>query len=502
LNPSKDRVVRCTRIAALAACVLASAAPAAAARTAKKPKLTSVRCASMCTDSRTVAPGGTISVRGKGLVRGMKVVFRARTTAAGQRAVSARAAGRTKLTAKVPANASSGRVYVKKGRARSNAAGPIVVRRLKPKPTTTPVSTTTAASAVTFTGTGMWIWYVNQSSGGDPNAIVTQAQAHGVSTVFVKSGDGTTFWPQFNAQFVGALKAGGLHVCAWQYVYGTDPSGEAAVAAAAVQAGADCFVIDAEKEYEGRYAQAQTYVQNLRTAIGPSYPVGLAGFPYVDYHPSFPYSVFLGPQGAQFNVPQIYWKEIGGGVDAVVSHAYRFNRPYGRTISPLGQLYDSPSSSDIVRFRQLVQAESSPGVSWWSWQAAQPAGWDAIGQPLPPFSGPPPAMDDATLGSGGKGDLVIWAQELLNGSGQSVPVDGQYGSATQQAVQSFQGSHGLPVTGQVDTATWNALLQYAPAQPNWSSGVSAASAGRRTGPKTATLRARRYEIPPQLGSSR
>jgi hypothetical protein len=458
----------------------------------------------VCAGVRTVAPGGTISLRGKGLSRGMKVVFRARTTAAGQRAVTAKAAGRTTLTAKVPANASSGRVYVRKGRVRSNAAGPITVRKLKPRTaTTTPVSTTSAASNATFTGTGMWIWYVNQSNGGDPNAIVSQAQAHGVSTVFVKSGDGTSYWSQFNSQFIGALKAGGLHVCAWQYVYGTNPSGEAAVAAQAVQAGADCFVIDAEKEYEGRYSQAQTYVQNLRAAIGPSYPVAFSSFPYVDYHPALPYSVFLGPQGAQFNVPQIYWKEIGGGVDAVVSHAYRFNRPYGRAIAPLGQLYNSPPTSDIVRFRQLVQAESSPGLSWWDWQEAQPAGWDAIGQPLPPFGGPQPATDDAVIGSGGKGDLVIWAQELLNGAGQSVTVDGQFGSGTQQAVQSFQGSHGLPVTGTVDTSTWNSLLQYAPAQPNWaSSGTSAASAGRRTGPKTARLPARRYEIAPHRGSSR
>jgi Putative peptidoglycan binding domain len=349
----------------------------------------------------------------------------------------------------------------------------------------------------------MWIWYVSKSSGGDPNAIIAQAQAHGVSTLFVKAGDGTTPWAQFNSQFVGTLKAAGLHVCAWQYVYGNDPGGEAAVAAQAVQAGADCFVIDAEKEYEGRYSQAQTYVNQLRAAIGPGYPVGLASFPFVDYHPALPYSVFLGPNGAQFDVPQVYWKEIGGGVDAVVSHTYRFNRPYGRTIAPLGQLYDNPPTTDIVRFRQLVQAESSPGLSWWDWQEAQPAEWDAISQPLPPFTGPPPATDDAVLASGGKGDLVIWAQELLNGSGQSVAVDGQFGSSTQQAVQAFQAAHGLPVTGQVDTPTWNALLAYPPAEPNWaSSGATAARAGHRTGPRTARLRARRYEIAPHLGSAR
>ena len=183
-------------------------------------------------------------------------------------------------------------------------------------------------------------------------------------------------------------------------------------------------------------------------------------------------------------MPQVYWKEIGGGVDAVVDHTYRFNRPYGRAIAPLGQLYDDPPLSDITRFRQLVQAEGSGGLSWWSWQETQPAEWDAIGQPLPPFAGPPPATDDAVLGSGAKGDLVVWAQELLNGSGQSVTVDGQFGPASQSAVQSFQGSHGLPASGQVDTPTWNALLQSVPAEPDWGGQASTARAGHRTGPKT------------------
>jgi len=477
--------------AALIACGAVASAQGADAATVK-PKLTSVRCLKLCAGSRTVAPGGYVSLKGHRLGKGMKVVFRARTNAARQHLVKASAVNRSTLTARVPGDASSGHVYVRKGRVRSNAAGPIKVR--KPRAGTVPVASTTQASAAEFTGNGMWIWYVSRSNGGNLQSIVAQAQAHDVSTVFVKSGDGTTYWPQFDAQLVGALKAGGLHVCAWQYVYGTSPSAEAAVAAQAIATGADCFVIDAEKEYEGRYRQAQTYVQKLRAAAGPAYPIGLAAFPYVDYHPAFPYSVFLGPQGAQFNAPQAYWKEIGGGIDNVVNHTYRFNRPYGRAMAPLGQVYDNPPVSDIVRFRQLAQAESSPGVSWWDWQEASPGEWDAVGGPLPPFAGPPPAGDDAVLGLRAKGDLVIWAQELLNGAGQPAAVDGSYGSGMQSAVQAFQGSHGLPVTGQVDTPTWNALLQFAPAEPDWGGNVSSARAGARTGPKTALLPARRYEI--------
>jgi hypothetical protein len=325
----------------------------------------------------------------------------------------------------------------------------------------------------------MWLWYVSKSSGGDPQAIADQARAHGISTVFVKSSDGTTWWSQFSPELVAALKAGGLRVCAWQYVYGASPETEAQLGAQAVSLGADCLVIDAEKEYEGRYAPAQRYIAALRQAIGPAFPVGLTSFPYVDYHPSLPYSVFLAPGGAQFDAPQVYWQEIGGGLDNVVNHAYRFNRLYGRPIAPLGQLYADPPPDQVVRFRQLVAADGSSGLSWWSWQAVSPAGWDAIAQPLGPLAPPEPAQDTASYGPGGKGDPVIWAQEHLNGAGAGVPVTGQFDPATQQAVEQFQASRGLPVTGVIDTATWNALLQVAPVMVDWTTTPPPARAALR-----------------------
>src|SRR5439155_2228943 len=135
-----------------------------------------------------------------------------------------------------------------------------------------------------------------------------------VRTVFIKSGDGTHRWGQFNARLVSALRAAGLHVCGWQYVYGTRPIAEANVAASARAAGAECFVIDAESEYQGRYVAAGQYMRRLRALVGQGFPIGLAPFPYVDYHPSFPYSVFLAPGAAQYDQPQMYWFTIGTSV--------------------------------------------------------------------------------------------------------------------------------------------------------------------------------------------
>src|SRR3979411_1047758 len=157
---------------------------------------------------------------------------------------------------------------------------------------------------------------MSQSNGGSVPAIAARAHAAGVTTLFIKSSDGShNYWSQFSPQLVSELHANGLKVCAWQYVYGAAPVGEANLGARAVANGADCLVIDAEAEYEGHYAAAQTYISNLRAKVGPAYPVGLSSFPYVSYHPSFPYSVFLGLGAAQYNAPQMYWKAIGVSVD-------------------------------------------------------------------------------------------------------------------------------------------------------------------------------------------
>ncbi len=199
------------------------------------------------------------------------------------------------------------------------------------------------------------------------------------------------------------------------------------------------------------------------------------------FHPSYPYSVFLGDGGAQFNVPQAYWKEIGGGVDQVVETTYNVNRPYGRPIVPIGQTYNQPPLEEIQRFRSLVAANGSTGHSWWSWQETQDPEWAAIGQPLPPFSGPPPSGAFVTVKRGNTGDLVLWAQEHLSAAGFPTAVDGDFGASTQQAVTSFQQSRGLPANGEIDTATWKKLLEQVP------------QAATKQ-PKSADLPARRDEI--------
>jgi hypothetical protein len=361
-----------------------------------------------------------------------------------------------------------------------------------------------------FASRAMWIWELDSSNGGNIPSIIATARQYKIQTLIIKAGDGSSVWSQFNAQTVAALHAGGLRVCAWQYVYGVNPLDEARVGAAAVSNGADCLLIDAESEYEGRYVQAQTYVSELRKLIGPRFPVALAGFPYIDFHPAFPYSVFLGPGGAQYNVPQMYWRDIGTTVDDVYAHTYAFNRVYGRPIFPIGQVYNHPPAHQVVRFRQLSRAYGASGVSWWDWQESPLSKWIALSRPTgtPAHFAASPAI--AMLGKGAVGDMVVWAQEHLVSAGFSTTIDGGYGNGTVAAVQGFQAAHGLIPDGVLGPATWQALLRVAPVPVVWTSKHgqrSATIAGLRGTrvlrlPKSASMHAKRDEIPGSLGSGR
>jgi hypothetical protein len=352
-----------------------------------------------------------------------------------------------------------------------------------------------------FDRPGMWIWYVSRSHGGDLGRIAARAKRSGIGTVYIKSGDSDDTWRQFNRPMVDRLHRAGLNVCAWQFVYGNKPLGEAKVGAASVRRGADCLVIDAEGHYEGKYAQADRYIRALRGRIGAEFPLSLASFPYVDFHPSFPYSVFMGPGGAQYNQPQMYWRAIGTSVREVYEHTYLFNRVYERPIYPIGQTYGGPTKGELKGFRRFAQSYDGLAPSWWSWQETSGPEWQALGSAIPgPVTGYRPVRRNPIMRRGNRGDLVVWAQMHLAGSGRSLPVTGFFGPKTQAAVRAFQRESGLSADGVIGQATWRRLLRVNPVRPRWSQPrsrrLARAAGSGAAAPLSASLPARAYEIDP------
>jgi hypothetical protein len=443
-------------------------------------RITSVRCvpeAKCSANPRQVSTRGTLLIAGKGLTAGMTVAFPGTPGAH----ISRNSPGShlrqstAGLLVTVPSSAHSGHIMVLLSHSRHTSSfGPIYVFRhaLHPPKKPAPLPATVGAvSGSAFDGQGMWIWYLSQSSGGSIPSVVAQAHAAGVTTVFVKSSDGSSnYWSQFSPQLVQELHANGLKVCAWQYVYGTNAAGEASLGARAAANGADCLVIDAEAEYEGRYAAAQTYITDLRAKVGPAFAIGLASFPYVSYHPSFPYSVFLGPNGAQYNAPQMYWKDIGVSVDTIYANTYIANRIYGRPIFPLGQTYAGVSTADVLRFREEAVDYGATGLSYWDWQETPAKLWSTLASPLAPLTSVMPNQAYPELGSGSKGDQVLWLQEHLASAVPAQETTGVFGSQTTSNLRAFQAAHAIPVSGKADAATWATLLALPPVAVDWTGG--------------------------------
>jgi hypothetical protein len=458
---------------------LAVALLAAGPATAATLRIASAKCvpAEHCQPNpHYVAPGGKLALTGTGLARGQLVLF-PRKSNRKKLITSKLRKSRVGLVVVAPPAAGSGRIRARDRYGHtSNAFGPIHVVK-PPSPRVGP-----PPSGTVFDGSGMWIWYLDKSDGGNLDAISARANAAGVKTVYIKSGDGATYWSQFSPLVVAGLKQRGLNVCAWQFVYGKVPSDEANIGAQAVQNGAQCLVIDAESDYEGRYAAAKTYMTTLRSQLQPGFPVGLTSFPYVDYHPSLPYSVFFA-NGADFNLPQVYWKDIGTSVDTAMQHTYVHNKIYGKPIFPLGQSYNDPPPEDMTRFRQLAAIYGSSGVSWWSWQASSDRGWQVVGTPVQPLTGYQPSQDWPLLKQASKGDETLWMQEHLATVDPTTPTSGTFDAATDTALRNFQAQRGIPVTGMTDAATWQALLALTPI------------AARSSSPRSATAAARKREIP-------
>lgn len=447
-------------------------------------KISGARCVpstACATKEHEVSERGTLLLQGSGLKSGQTVAFPRFYRASIARNSPGARLRSTKLGLEVtvPGDAHSGDIEVVLGGGRhSNGFGPIQVVKYKlhppapPPPPAPPSSVATTASGTAFAGQGMWIWYMSASDGGSVASIAAQAHAAGVTTLFIKSSDGpTNFWSQFTPQLVAELHANGLKVCAWQYVYGSEPIGEADLGAQAAADGAECLVIDAESQYEGHYAAAQKYIETLRAKVGPAYPVGLASFPYVNYHPSFPYSVFLGPNGAQFDVPQMYWHDIGTSVAEVYVNTFEQNLIYGRPILPLGQTYGGVSASEIDAFRSLASAYGAGGDSFWDWQESSATDWGALAEPLnTTLTVPQPEMTSPLLKEGAKSDQVLWLQEHLASAVPGQPTTGIFEATTKANLEQFQTAHGIPASGETDPNTWAAVLALPPVAVNWTGG--------------------------------
>lgn len=117
-----------------------------------------------------------------------------------------------------------------------------------------------------------------------------------------------------------------------------------------------------------------------------------------------------------------------------------------------------PLTEQAVRSYQQSKGLSVTGVvDAAMWQSLMGTETSGSGESTPPTGGTATgtyaSYSSTTLKRGSTGEAVVALQRALGG----IEADGEFGPLTEAAVMSFQGSKGLPQTGVVDTATWNAL---------------------------------------------
>jgi hypothetical protein len=228
-------------------------------------------------------------------------------------------------------------------------------------------------------GKGFMIWKVPSCEGGIAAEIARVAKEASLSHVLIKIADGPytynvdkTTKVDYVPAVVAALRAKGLQVWGWHYVYGYNPVGEAQMAVKRVkELGLDGYVIDAEVEYKlpGRDVVARTFMTELRKGI-PNTPVALCSYRFPTYHPQLPWKDFL--DKCDFNMPQVYWQDAhnpGAQLKRCVRE-FQAITPY-RPILPTGPVYRysgwEATQGEMIEFLQAVVELNLSSTNFFAW---------------------------------------------------------------------------------------------------------------------------------------
>ena len=316
-------------------------------------------------------------------------------------------------------------------------------------------------------GKGMWLHHFSRSAGGDPQRLVAEATARGLTHVYLRLGSSSKgFYAHGDLELLlPVAHAAGLKVVGWDFPTLHNPAVDAARAAAAITYTTvrghriDAFSADIETPAEGTHLTVdgvRQYGQLLRQAAGPGYPL-IATVPRPSPKRWFPYAETV----ASFDAvaPMVYWANRDPVRD--VQNAVAVLAPYGKPVLPVGQAYDggidgwgtgSPSKEAVAAFAQAASDAGAAGVSFWSWQTAEPQHWAAIAE-----AGQFTLRADAVRA--GEVHAVRYLQRALTAVGQPTVVDGTFAFPTQASLQAFQRAQGLQATGQLDEPTMSALVR-------------------------------------------
>jgi len=248
---------------------------------------------------------------------------------------------------------------------------------------------------MTLQGKGWFIWQIPRCEGGSPTAIANKAVTSRSTHVAIKIAE-RTFGFGFDKSgrdlvpaVADALRAQGIQVWGWHYIYGENPTGEANIAIQrCTQLKLDGYIIDAETEFKqpGKAAAARTFMSTLRAGL-PNLTVALSSFRYPSFHPQLPWSAFL--EKCDLNMPQVYWEQSHNPDQQLARCVSEFANTslvgFVRPVVPTGAAYGvsgwRATADDIRKFYSKALSLKLPAANLYSWDYATSAGntdlWEA-----------------------------------------------------------------------------------------------------------------------------
>lgn len=238
------------------------------------------------------------------------------------------------------------------------------------------------------TGKGIFIWQINSTGYDDDEQLADVLAANGFSHVTFKGlGGKSVYFPNKYRLpvLVPLLKARGIQVRIYQYVYGVSVANAKAEAAAAVayinELGFAGLEIDAEKEYNQLATQAQAkewaiaYMAGLN-ALPVGVSVSLCSYRYPSVQPHFPWSQFLNHPRLDFVMPQVYWQgailPASAGWQLTKSKAEYDALAPSLPYVPVGSAYCEhgwcSSPAQVQNFSDMAKTLALSAISFWSMQ--------------------------------------------------------------------------------------------------------------------------------------
>lgn len=267
-------------------------------------------------------------------------------------------------------------------------------------------------------GLGFLLWQLKQVL--PIERTVATLQSIGTNWVSIKMLDGSANFNLIDSrgkytgdegllrEFIRQLRAAGIDVGGWGFLYSGGQTRQAQRAAEMVSSfGLSHWLIDAEevtvlgaywKSGDNRKAEAAAYMNAL--SMPPGVEVALCSYRFPSLHPEFPFQAFLSSARMTANAPQMYWMGASNS-GAQLRRSHQENKairdlpliPIGVTAREHGW---EPDGAQLTDFIQTAKALGLPGYGFWDLdEVLYRADWlESIrlahaGQTTPPP--PPPA---------------------------------------------------------------------------------------------------------------